>query len=104
MEYSLAKSSLISDVVPLNQSVEPPVDLKVTLYPNPANNFIIVRLDNEQTIDKIMCYNSSGQLVSTCMVNSPGEYTFDCGKLKNGLYLLMIQSGILCGVSKFIIE
>lgn len=104
VEYSSAKSSLISNVVPTNQSVDQSVDLKVSLYPNPAKDFITVKLDNDQIIDKIMCFNSSGQLVSTYIANLPGEYTIDCGKLKKGLYLVMIQSGQLCGVNKFIIE
>lgn len=104
VEYSSAKSSLISNVVPAHQSVDQPLDLKVILYPNPANDFISVELDNDQIIDQITCFNSSGQVVRSFTVNSTGEYTINCSGLKKGLYLLMIRSGKLSGVGKFIIE
>lgn len=104
VEYSSAKSSLISNVVPAHQSVDQPLDLKVILYPNPANDFISVKPDNDQIIDQITCFNSSGQVVRSFTVNSTGEYTINCSGLKKGLYLLMIRSGKLSGVGKFIIE
>jgi hypothetical protein len=104
VEYSSVRSSTISDAAVPNQTADKHENLKVILYPNPANDFITVKLDNDQVMDKIMCFNSSGQLIRTYHVNSVGEYNIDCSEFKKGLYFIRIQSSNLQGVSKFVIK
>ncbi len=104
VEYSSARSSSVSNAVVMNQTAEKTENLKVIIYPNPANDFVTVKLDNKQIIDKIMCFNSSGQLLRTYVVNSADDYKIDCGEFKKGLYILQIQSAHLHGISKFIVK
>ncbi len=104
VEYSAARSTqVIGDAITVmsaNQSAE----LVFTLFPNPAGNQITVKPDGEMRINIIKCFNSSGQIVNNYVINSSGEYTIDCSKLPKGLYFIMVQSGQLSGVRKFIKE
>ncbi len=104
VEYLSAKSSLINNEALTKPSVEQPANLKVKVYPNPAKDFITVKLDGNKIIDKIICFNSSGQIAGTYTGDATGEYTINCSQFKKGLYILMINSGHLCGAGKFIIE
>jgi hypothetical protein len=104
VEYSSARSLSISNAAVTNQTACKPEDIKVIIYPNPANDFITVKLADDQVIDKIMCFNSSGQLISTYHLNSVGEFNIDCSEFKKGLYFIRIQSSNLQGVSKFVVK
>lgn len=104
VEYSAARSSSVDTELITDKSVSQSRKLQVAVYPNPAGNFVTIRPDTGQFIDKIICYNSSGQMIRSFIVNSSDEYVIECGFLSKGLYLLMIQSGELCEVRKFIKE
>lgn len=102
VEYSAARSSSVSGDVLTDNKVIQSRELQVSVFPNPASSLVTVRPDAGQMIDKIWCFNSSGQLIRTYLVNSSGEYIIDLTSLNQGLYLLMIQSDELREIRKII--
>jgi hypothetical protein len=67
--------------------------LKVKLYPNPANNFITIELDDtNETI--IQLYNVNGQLILQKNTKGINKEYIDLTSLSNGLYLVKIISKV----------
>ncbi|MDO5614996.1 MAG: zinc-dependent metalloprotease [Cruoricaptor ignavus] len=61
----------------------------ISVYPNPANNYIYIKLKNNNVL-KI--YNTSGQLVHSATL-SKGENKIDISTFPPGIYLLTTSSG-----------
>lgn len=63
-----------------------------TIYPNPTNGLIYVRMANPIDIDKIELYNTTGQLVAKRNTNDKKEITIDCSMLPSGSYVIRAYS------------
>lgn len=68
-------------------------------FNNPASDF--VNITSKTTIDKVEIYNSSGQLVSTCILETN---KIDIKMLTKGLYLLAVYSGNQKSVKKLLVQ
>lgn len=64
-------------------------DLALLLYPNPAKDFLIIRLPEKYASGNVSVYSSSGQIMLTqkIEVNKPW---IDISSLPNGLYILQL--------------
>ncbi|QNM86714.1 T9SS type A sorting domain-containing protein [Polaribacter pectinis] len=71
----------------------------VSLYPNPATNFVTISADN--TIDKVSVYNILGKAVKTISVNDTSK-NIDISDLNSGIYLIKFTVNNAVGTSKFI--
>ncbi|MDO5615359.1 MAG: zinc-dependent metalloprotease [Cruoricaptor ignavus] len=61
----------------------------ISVYPNPANDYIYIKLKNN---DGLKIYNTSGQLVYSAILNK-GENKIDISTFPPGIYLLTTSSG-----------
>lgn len=59
---------------------------KITVYPNPATNFI--GLSDTENVEEIHIYNIIGRKVATFQVEKDGKY--DVANLVKGMYLVRI--------------
>lgn len=78
------------------------IDLAVTIYPNPANNFLNVENSSNQLIQASVL-DHTGRTVSVLTL-VPGQTKIDCGKLAAGMYNLELQSQGAKIVKRFVIE
>ncbi|MEM9053164.1 MAG: family 16 glycosylhydrolase [Bacteroidota bacterium] len=102
VEASFQESSMVIDYVRVYQNVLSTDDAfaeKFKVYPNPANDFI--RVESEESIDRIEMFNTLGQLVDS-KVNPNG--VLDISELDNGVYLLRIYSGEKVGAKKVVVK
>lgn len=80
----------------------------LTLYPNPANDFISIRPTNSIETEAIVeIYNYTGQLISSNTVYFATEasvQTVDVSTLQAGPYILRLQSGDEQFTQSFIVE
>ncbi len=68
-----------------NDPTEQP-EIKVTIYPNPATDFISV--SNEDKVSEIVIYNLVGRKIKTFEVESGARYNIS--DLVEGMYLIQI--------------
>lgn len=74
---------------------------KLTVFPNPASDFITISLSENLRLKEIIIYNYLGQKVfSTKHVIN----TVDVSRLKTGIYLIEVVTKEWSGMSKFIKE
>lgn len=102
-DANFTESSLLIDYVRVFQNnslgvVDTFAD-KFSIYPNPSSNFIAIKTNEK--INKVLLYNSLGQLVLN-EINATKQ--IDTKYLKSGLYLLKIYSGKNTITKKIIIE
>lgn len=71
-------------------SIEELVFNEIKLYPNPANESIV--LSSNTTIEKVEIINTLGQIVLQRNSNFQSETTLDISALESGLYLMNINS------------
>ncbi|QOD60889.1 T9SS type A sorting domain-containing protein [Polaribacter haliotis] len=71
----------------------------LSLYPNPATNFVTISADN--TIDKVSVYNILGKTVKTISVNDTSK-NIDISDLNSGIYLIKFTVNNAVGTAKFI--
>lgn len=102
VEYSSLKNLLTDNGIPKQQFTSDSDVQMILLFPNPAEESITVELENNQIIDRIWCFNSSGQLIRSYIVSKTGKYTINCGDFRSGIYLLEVQGSGSTGVVKFI--
>ena len=76
-------------------------DLNIEVYPNPANQVLNIRSNNE--ISNMKIYNMSGQLLKNHIVNAR-EKSIDVAELKGGLYLLKVETNERVRTIRFVIE
>jgi hypothetical protein len=62
----------------------------ISLFPNPANDFITLKTD--VSIKEVRIYNNLGQLVFSKNSNFSESNEFDISNLKSGLYIMNITS------------
>lgn len=74
----------------------------ISVYPNPANNYVTVQLVYELfEATKISIINALGEVVLTESTNS-GSATFNTENLTNGIYFIKVESKNGSAIKKFI--
>ena len=82
------------------------VENKFVIYPNPAQNKILVQLWGGAEVDSWTIYNITGQMVKSGNIKSSETFTINGLKeFESGLYFLQLKdSNGKYGVQKFAIE
>lgn len=78
------------------------IDQAVSIYPNPANNFLNVENTSNQVIEARVL-DQTGRVIFV-LILSPGQTKIDCGKLVSGMYNLELQSQGAKTLKRFVIE
>ncbi|WP_178988198.1 family 16 glycosylhydrolase [Winogradskyella schleiferi] len=103
IDPNFVQSNMEIDYVRVYQNTGLSVDDQIAnsfnVHPNPASDFINVVSD--ETIDKVVLYNSIGQVV---VENTTNTNVLNVENLKPGIYLLKIYSGDLTTIKKVIID
>ena len=68
--------------------------LKLTIYPNPAQELLTISNINNEEYDNLAVYNMQGVLIIKQPVNGKTS-RLDVSALKNGVYILVLRSTIL---------
>lgn len=77
---------------PLAQIVETETSVQVSIFPNPANNSLNVTHGN-LTNGVATIYDLNGRLIETFVLeNSPPSNSLNISRIKNGHYILIVQS------------
>lgn len=71
-----------------------------SLYPNPANDFVLIETDFP---GKLEIYNANGQLVATEMMTS-GTHQLNISRFSQGMYCVVIDTGKMRFSRRFIRE
>ena len=79
----VANFSLSTDVSEIKKG-----DIKV--YPNPANNEMMVSVNNGYELKKLTIYNILGQKIADIRINNSFLYVLDVKDLKSGIYFMQI--------------
>jgi hypothetical protein len=78
-------------------------DASITLYPNPAINDFIVRLESSGSMESISVYNATGVLINTFY---PGyevkEAKINCSSYPPGFYFIKIETEKGSSIGKLI--
>jgi hypothetical protein len=77
---------------------------KVTLYPNPAENFIRIKNDSQYEIRKVQVSNANGQLIRSEVINENNQIEINVSGLNSGLYFITLHSENGSAVKTFIIK
>lgn len=89
-----SKSLLESEeeVSPLQEEWE---ERKITIYPNPTQGKLLIRLSGgkEEEVHGIYLFSSSGNLIAREQFTGSGEYTADLSGHPDGIYILHIRTG-----------
>jgi hypothetical protein len=70
-----------------NAAIDGPQPTKVTVYPNPATNYISI--DNSDNVKEITIINLVGRKLKT-FENVQKDERYDVSELPNGMYLVQI--------------
>lgn len=74
---------------------------KVSVYPNPAFDFINVKIEDSPVVfNKMTICNSMGQLVKTQSVTN-NEFGVDISNLQNGLFFIELSNGVQSTTLRF---
>ena len=64
----------------------------ITIYPNPANNFVTLSINSELTEKlSLKVYNTVGQIIHEETITS-NEKTIDCNKWASGMYIFVLNN------------
>lgn len=78
-------------------------EVRVSIYPNPVSSPVTIALQDNENIEQVTVYSLLGQeLMQINNVHSP-KYSLDLNPLKEGMYLMKIQTGAY-SISKTIIK
>ena len=67
------------------------VNNKITIYPNPAKDFIYIKLANGSNLpDGYKIYNLTGQLVTEQIINNASHLKIDVSSFSNGMYFVKV--------------
>lgn len=75
---------------------------KMSVYPNPANNFLYVTLPNQLSNGILKMYSISGKLVKSKELSGNLKYNLNLKNVAPGVYVVKIESAKEVYVSKFI--
>lgn len=65
-------------------------DLRVSLYPNPTQDLLTIKLESDAKMESIVVYNILGQMVKSEKVKNEKEHSISLSNLSNGLYQVKI--------------
>lgn len=74
-----------------------------SVFPNPANNFLSIKINSEDTKINIRIYNSTMQLVKTVNATNEAENKIAIGDLPSGLYFIIAKTPASTCNQKFVI-
>ena len=77
-------------------------ETSLTAYPNPTTTYLNIK--SESNLKEIHIYNLLGQEVDGFATNNEKQIEIDVSRLKKGVYLLKIETGIGVVSKKFIVE
>jgi hypothetical protein len=77
---------------------------KLNLYPNPANDFIVIHFDFNKNGVKFSLINLLGQQINALGECRTGELILNTSNIPNGVYLLQLNNHEATKVSKIIIR
>jgi len=83
---------MISQITPISKNET------VKLYPNPFSGQTRIQLTTEMLPGNLNIYNSCGELIHSCKVNSP-EYLLDLSGVKKGIYFYTVSGNTSGAVS-----
>lgn len=64
---------------------------KIIIYPNPAQDFVSIKLPDNHTQAQLSIYNLTGQLISQKQIKQPNQ-TIPIPELDNGMYIFVFQN------------
>ncbi|HRV54120.1 MAG TPA: T9SS type A sorting domain-containing protein, partial [Mangrovimonas sp.] len=73
---------------------------QIKVFPNPAKEYLTIRLGNEMELQKADMYNNVGQLV----LSSGNSQEINVAGLSQGIYLLEIQTNQGKEIRKIIVQ
>jgi len=87
-------------------SIEEPTDINISVFPNPANNYLHIFINTEENFyQNIEIYNSAGQLVfEKTLLSEETEINIPTSKWLEGVYLLRMVSNENIYSKTFIIK
>lgn len=88
--------------VPGTKSNENYEMLKINLYPNPADYYVVVKPHNYYNELKVEILTITGQLLSTNYFSNDADIKIDVATLAKGVYLITIEGGGKSKTLKFI--
>ena len=77
---------------------------EISVYPNPADNFITLVHENSTEQRQVEIYSINGTLIRSEQYGNSVYQTIDVSDIPAGMYLLKVKTGTDCSVSKLIIE
>jgi hypothetical protein len=77
---------------------------KLVIFPNPANDFITLKIENASSKTTLKIYNSTMQLIKTLIADSGIENKISTADLTTGIYFIDAQNEEQSYKSKFIIS
>ena len=83
--FSASANGSMGDGVVSQNTIEPP-EIKITIYPNPATEFI--QITNFEEISEIIVFNLVGRKMQTFKVT--GDEKYNVSKLPKGMYLIQL--------------
>jgi len=81
---TMMRPQYISDII-VDGLNELDADINVTLWPNPANNYLSIQSDESVTLDYVLIYDQLGKLVSEQSID---QNQIDTSFLPEGMYLV----------------
>lgn len=84
--------------------VSPIEKIKFIIYPNPAQNFISIKFENQIPSAELNIINLLGEVVVSSKINNINTATIDIASLTTGIYFFQIREGNEFHQMKFIKE
>lgn len=75
---------------------------KISVYPNPANTAINIRMEEDISSGFVSIINLSGQLLRKQEINSGQNFNFDLTTIPSGVYFMIIESDQFSDCKRFI--
>jgi hypothetical protein len=75
-----------------------------SIYPNPAADQLSIRINQPANKLKVDLYSSMGKLIKSYSLPAKEQLTLDVSTLKQGIYMLVINNGIISEQHKLIIR
>ena len=86
----------------INLNINEFLSNQFNIYPNPAEDIIIITNSDNMSIQQINIYDLAGKLISTQNFNNEAEIQLNVETLTSGTYLLHIQTNESTAVKKLI--
>ena len=77
---------------------------KVTVYPNPASEYVTIHLEDNSGTVSVVLYDTMGRLVSEIYSSEENKITLDVSGFGAGVYYVKISKGKTSTVKRLIIK